>query len=314
MSNRAGRDLAASVQHRLLDYAKAKQDTHQLVLVRYGVERLLYRLGLSEQASRFILKGAMLFVVWTGTAYRATKDLDLLAQESATTDELQSFFCSLCVMKVEDDGLLFLADSVQAAAIREDNLYQGVRVTLEARLGNARIPLQVDIGFGDVVTPRAVAADFPTLLDFPAPRLRMYSPATVVAEKLEAMVKLDLMNSRMKDFYDIWILAREFEFEGEVLSNAIRATFKRRQTELPARPPFALSVGFSTDVGKRQQWQAFVKRGKLRLPETSLATVVDAIRDFLMPPITAVAESKKFSAHWPKGGPVWRQSGQKITS
>lgn len=276
------------------------------MLVRYGVERLLYRLGLSEQASGFILKGAMLFVAWTGTVYRATKDLDLLAQESATTDELQTFFRSLCVMKVEDDGVVFLADSVRAAAIREDNLYQGVRVTLEALLGNARIPLQVDIGFGDVVTPRAVKADFPTLLDFPAPRLRMYSRATVVAEKLEAMVKLDLMNSRMKDFYDIWILAREFEFEGEVLSNAIRATFKRRQTELPAGPPFALSAGFSTDVGKRQQWQAFVKRGKLRLPETSLATVVDAIRDFLMPPITAAAESKKFSSHWPKGGPAWR--------
>lgn len=172
-----------------------------------------------------------MFLVWTGAQYRATKDLDLLALQSAPVSWLRDIFCGLCKLPVADDGQVFDPESVKAEEIREDNLYQGVRVTLTGRLGKARVPIQVDIGFGDVVTPKPVQTGFPTLLDFPAPRLAMYPKETVVAEKFEAMVKLGLANSRMKDFYDIWTLSQEFDFDGSVLSAAILATFNRRRTE-----------------------------------------------------------------------------------
>src|SRR5204862_8164682 len=168
-----------------------------------------------------------------------------LAVESASIERLAEIFRELCAVKVVDDALVFLPESVGAEAIREDAAYQGVRVKLQARLAKIKIPLQVDIGFGDAVTPKAQAAEFPALLDFPAPRLVMYARETSIAEKFEAMVRLDLENSRMKDFYDIWVLSREFEFEGATVGAAIRATFKRRKMELAAATPLALTEEFA---------------------------------------------------------------------
>jgi hypothetical protein len=273
--------------------------------MRYAVERLLFRLSLSSYAREFVLKGAMMFLVWKGEPYRTTKDLDLLALQSGPTERFKKVFQDLCRLEAGEDGLQFLAETVRAEDIRDDELYQGVRVRLEARLGRAKIPLQVDIGFGDVVIPRARKAAFPTLLDLPAPRLAMYPQETVIAEKFEAMVKLGVLNSRMKDFYDVWVIGREFEFEGERLGAALEATFKRRRTPLPDGTPFALCEQFSGDPVKQEQWRAFVRRGRLKLVEGNLGVALDAVREFLMPVVMTVAAGGEFRDHWPKGGP-WR--------
>jgi hypothetical protein len=300
------KNLVASVQSRLLAHSKRAKDDPQLVLMRYGLERLMYRLSQSEHAAGFVVKGAMLFLVWTGEPHRATKDLDLLALKSGSTESLRKIFHDLCLLPVEDDGLTWLAESVRAGAIRENAAYEGVRVTLEARLGKARIPLQVDIGFGDVITPKAIDTAFPVLLDFPVPHLSTYPKETVVAEKFEAMVKLGLVNSRMKDYYDIFVLLQEFEFDGALLAKAVRATFKRRKTEVPSNLPLALSSEFSSDAMKQRQWQAFIRRGRLKLSESNLESVVGSIQKFLEPVIEAAFTGNSFTMFWPKRGP-WRE-------
>ena len=203
MSRETLKNLAALVNARLLAQARRSGQEFQLLLMRYGLERLMYRLSKSGYRDGFVMKGAMMFVVWAGEPYRATKDLDLLALQSAPRTRLREIFRELCGIQVVEDGLTFDPDSVEAEDIREDQAYQGVRVRLLARLGMARIPLQVDIGFGDALTPKPTKAEFPALLEFPAPRLAMYRRETSIAEKLEAMVKLGILNSRMKDFYDV---------------------------------------------------------------------------------------------------------------
>jgi len=298
-------NLAASVYDRLLKRTKSGTEDFQFVLMRYGAERLMYRLSQSNHSANFVLKGAMLFLVWTGAQYRATKDLDLLALQSASEDRLREVFRELCQQPVAPDGLVFEADSVQAEDIQEDSLYHGVRVTLLARLGNARIPIQVDIGFGDVVTPGTVQGEFPTLLDLPAPRMAMYPRESVVAEKFEAMVKLGMANSRMKDFYDIWALSREFDFDGTNLSTAIQATFKRRNTALLTTLPLTLTADFGESRAKQTQWNAFVRRTKLESVADALGSVVTDIRRFLEAPVSAASRGERLNAVWENGGP-WR--------
>lgn len=297
------RNLSESVKQRLVRRAREEDRDAQYVLIQYGLERLLYRLSQSGYASDYLMKGALLYLVWTGKTYRPTKDLDLLALKDNAPEKLKKVFQDLCGLTVVDDGLVFLPASVGAEEIREEDIYGGVRVTLQARLGKVQIPLQVDIGFGDAVTPKAAKAEFPALLEFPAPMFSMYPKETVISEKFETMVKLALANSRMKDYWDIWVLSREFEFDGETLCDAIRATFRRRKTALATGTPFGLSREFATDAGKERQWQAFVQKGRLKT--ASLATVVKDISEFLMPVVTAVGQERAFKSHWPKGGP-WR--------
>ncbi len=216
MSDIPKKNLPASVRQRLLNLSKERGQPFDLVLVRYGIERLLYRLSCSPYAEKFLLKGAMLFVVWGEDAPRTTRDLDLLGFGPADETEVKANFVDLAGLDVEPDGLEFLPASVAVAPIREDARYSGIRVTLEARLAQARIPLQVDIGYGDAVTPAPAEVDFPPLLDFPAPRLRAYPYYTVMAEKLEAAVLLGAANTRMKDFFDLWYLSGRFTFEGSL--------------------------------------------------------------------------------------------------
>lgn len=296
------KNLAASFRDRLLKHARESKDEFQLVLMRFGLERVLYRLSKSDYADEFVVKGAMLFLIWTGEPHRATKDLDLLALKSASIQHLETVFRRVLETPVEDDGLIFLPDTVAAETIRENDIYQGVRVSMEARLGKARIPLQVDIGFGDVVTPKAGKILFPTLLDLPAPEVAVYPKETAIAEKFEIMVKLGMANSRMKDYHDIWTLCREFDFEGELLSRAIRATLRRRRTAIPGEIPTALSPEFCADASKQRQWEAFTKRGKLKVTERNLAVVVALVRDFLWPVASAALNEAPFKARWPKGG------------
>jgi predicted nucleotidyltransferase component of viral defense system len=254
------KNLAASVRARLLNLVKQRGEDLDLLLKRYGIERLLFRLSQSTHRDAFILKGAMLFELWMGRAHRTTKDLDLLGSGSADIPRLETLFRELCTLPCEPDGLEFLPETIRGVEIREDNLYQGVRITMTARLGVARIAIQVDIGFGDAVYPPPEEVDYPSLLGFPAPKLRAYSQATVIAEKFHVMVELGLANSRLKDYHDIWTILRSFEIPEDTLRQALQATFERRRTTLPTALPEALTTTFSSDGQKQAQWKAFLRR------------------------------------------------------
>lgn len=303
MSKDRPRNLAASVRHRLLELAHEQGAEFHLVLTRYVIERLLYRLSQSEHADQFVLKGAMLFRLWSDHPHRPTRDLDLLGKGEPSLEALAKVFRDVCGTEVEADGLTFDPDSVTAGRIREDQEYEGVRVECRANLGQPRIDLQIDIGFGDAVVPRAVTVTFPTMLEFPVPVLKAYPRQAVVAEKFQAMVTLGIANSRMKDFFDLWVLAHDFAFDGPSLSQAIRATFRRRKTALLTEPPLALTSAFGTDEGKVKQWAAFLKRGKLDASGASLEQVCVFLNGFLIPPTQALAAGEEWLSNWPPGGP-----------
>jgi predicted nucleotidyltransferase component of viral defense system len=309
MSKDKPRNLAASVRARLSELARKQGEDFQLVLTRYVIERFLFRLASSPYRNEFVLKGAMLFRLWTGRIRRPTRDLDLLGKGDQSIERMVGIFKELCSRDVEGDGLAFASASVRGHRIKEDQDYEGVRVECEARLEQARIDLQIDIGFGDAVTPRATEVEFPTLLEFPAPVLRAYPRQTVVAEKYQAMVSLGIANSRMKDFFDLWVLARLFEFDGPSLSRAIEATFERRKTALPTEAPLALTAAFGTDASKVRQWAAFVKKGKLDAEGASLEQVCKFLSGFLMAPTRARIVDEPFDSTWLPGGP-WSANQQ----
>jgi hypothetical protein len=297
------RNVVASVRQRLLNRSRETGEDFQQLLTRYAIERLLYRVGASEHAGRFVLKGAMLFALWTGQMHRPTRDLDLLGFGDGSAATLLAVFRDLCAADAGDDGLDFLGDRLAVEPIREDQEYGGQRLRLEVRLGNARIDLQIDIGFGDAVTPAAQVATYPTLLEMPAPRLRAYPKETVVAEKLQAMVQLGIANSRMKDFFDLRILSRDFAFAGPILRDAVVATFTRRATAVPRAAPVALTAAFATETAKQKQWAAFVNRSGLGEQSGTLAVVVAELAHFLLPPLAAAAKQEDFPQAWPPGGP-----------
>jgi nucleotidyltransferase AbiEii toxin of type IV toxin-antitoxin system len=302
-------DLAASVRERLRQVAAKRRQEPQLVLTRYGVERLLYRLSRTPAGERFILKGAVLFYIWEGEIPRPTRDVDFLGYGEASPKAVAAVFREVCGATVEPDGLSFMSSSVRAAQIRDRQEYGGVRVKLTAMLGRARVPLQIDVGFGDAVTPGAEVATFPALLDFPAPRVRAYPTASVVAEKFQAMVALGIANTRMKDFYDLYRLSENQDFDGETLAAAIRATFDRRGTVLPSDVPLAFAAAFATDAEKQAQWSAFLKRGHLDNAPETLATVTERLGTFLLPPAGAEARREVFVGQGRRGGGGRRGEG-----
>jgi predicted nucleotidyltransferase component of viral defense system len=301
MSPKPITNLTASVRQRLQNISRAGKEPLDLVLSRYAVERLLYRLSQSTYADRFLLKGAMLFPLWFEEMHRPTRDVDLLGFSENDEETLERIFKRLCEITVEEDGLTFDAKSVTAERIQEDAAYTGIRVTLLASLDKARIPVQADIGFGDAVTPSPEEVTFPTLLGFPAPKLRAYPIYTVVAEKLEAMVSLGEANSRMKDFFDIWFLSHRFEFDGKLLAQAIQATFIRRLTALPEGIPLALSNEFADS--KATQWRAFLNKNGL--PQSEFLQIITALRTFIAAPLSSAAHGGVFVQVWAKQGP-WR--------
>ncbi len=250
------KDLAASIHRRLLNGARDRGEDFQLTLLRYGAERLLYRLCQTQHAERFVLKGALLLLLWPDQLYRPTRDIDLEGFGETAPEHLRDVFREVCRQPCSEDALQFDEDSVEAAEIRAVQEYGGVRITLSAYLGKARIHLQVDVGFGDAITPAPRARDFPTLLPLPAPRLRMYPIETVVAEKFEAIVRLGRANSRMKDFRDLITFARRSEFDGALLSRAARATFSQRDADLGDLDEI-LDADFYSDPVLDQRWRAY---------------------------------------------------------
>ena len=296
-------NTAASVKQRLLNLAREKGEVFQAVLQRYGLERLLYRLGQSPYASDYVLKGAQLFLIWHGDYYRPTADADLLGRGSADPEYQKKLWTAISQVPCKEDGLTIDTKSIRVAASQLGAEYSGVRITMTAFLERTRMPLQVDIGFGDAVVPRPRRQDFPVLLQMPAPRLSVYSPETVVAEKFEAMVQLGLDNSRIKDFYDLWLLARDFKFDGAVLAHAVKATFVRRKTHLPETTPVALTEAFYNAAIKQQQWKAFLNKGRFAVREEEFAVVCRSIKLFVMPVMEALTTGQGHSKHWPAGEP-----------
>jgi len=302
MTKVRGGDVGASVRGRLQRLSRERREDFQLLLTRYANERLLFRLATSRHGHGFVLKGAALFTLWTGRPHRVTRDIDLLGFGEATESHIRAVFTEALSLEVEDDGVTFDLETLAVGPIREEQEYGGVRVELVARITTARVRLQVDVGFGDAITPSAVVVEFPPLLDFPGPRLRAYPRETVVAEKVEAMVQLGMANSRMKDFYDVALLARTFDFDGELLLRAIRATFDRRKTALPRVLPLALTSAFADDATKKTQWSGFARKAGVQ-DMGSLAEAVSAVAAFIGEPLLAAAQGGSHAYRWRAPGP-----------
>ncbi|MGB5456448.1 MAG: nucleotidyl transferase AbiEii/AbiGii toxin family protein [Gammaproteobacteria bacterium] len=303
MSDKRRKNTAASVRDRLLSLARERGEDFQLILTQYGLERLLYRLSQSGYRDRFILKGAMLFILWGDQPHRPTRDVDFLGFGDSSEASLLAIFRELCDLPVEDDGLTLMSDSVRAEVIRDETEYGGMRVRLVGDLAGARVPFQADIGFGDAVTPEPREIEYPTLLGSPAPQLRGYPRESVVSEKYQALIHLGLANSRIKDFYDLWIIARKFEFDGLMLSQAVHNTFSRRRTPLPEGIPSGLSSAFHEDAQKNSQWNAFIRKDVLVTTPPTLTEVCHFLETFLLPPTQALIEEREFRTKWEPGGP-----------
>jgi len=298
----SARNLSASVRDRLLNKARAEKLDYNLLLTRYALERMLYRLSISKQRDQFLLKGALLFDLWFDVPHRPTHDADFLGFGSAEIPHIEEIFRDICRIEVED-GIAFQPDTVKAAEIRKEANYAGVRVTLLGMLDSARCPVQIDIGFGDAVVPGPDEVHYPVILgEMPEPHLHVYPRYTVVAEKLEALTSLGMLNSRMKDFFDLWILAKHSDFDGTILSRAVAATFDRRRTAVPTGVPIGLSDEFIRDAQKGKQWQAFLRKNAL--DPMPLATVVADLRDFLMPVLAAIAAGGSRDYPW-RAGTGW---------
>ena len=283
-------NMGASVRARLLKLSKDRNQPFQLLLTRYVLERLLYRLSSTTHRDRFVLKGAMLMTTWFDDPFRPTQDLDLLGFGDPDPDAMLAVFREICTVAA-NDGVAFDVQALAIDRVRDELEYGGLRIKTNATLDGARIRVLIDIGFGDAIEPGLNDVDMPVLLDLPSPRLRAYPQETVIAEKFQAMVMLGRANSRMKDLYDIWVLSRCYEFTGDRLSRAIAATFERRKTPIPIELPDALTQAFADDHTKQQQWISFVDN--VAVQPGGLGDVISDLATFLMPHAEAARRSGK---------------------
>ncbi len=302
MTKRPVTNVAASVHQRLLNKARRENRPFNELLQVYAMERFLYRLSVSRHAEKFVLKGALMLTAWNAPISRPTMDIDLLGRTANDVDALVKIMREICGESVEADGLAFDPTTVAGQRIAEEAVYEGVRLRFRGALGNARITMQLDVGFGDVVEPSPRTVDYPTLLAMPAPRLPGYSRESTVAEKFEAMIKLGELNSRMKDFFDIWLLSKHFDFDGATLARAIGRTLAARGTDVSHRP-IALTPEFAELPGKPAQWRAFVLKTRLSNVPEEFAPVVGAVSDFLTPVAEALVAGRKFEGRWSAPGP-----------
>ena len=291
------KDVAASVAARLSNYAREQNYTYQEVLQYYAIERFLYRLAQSKYRDTFVLKGGITFFAWRIPLRRATRDIDLHGKGPNTIDHLETVVREICEQTVESDGMRFDENSVSGAIIQDRAEYQGIRVRFTGYLGTARVPMQLDIGFSDVLVPPAIAVDYPTILDMPEPHLQAYSWETLIAEKFQAMVFLGSINSRMKDFYDVWLLSNEVTIDGLTLQQAIKVTFKNRSTPIPDGFPILQSQSFVND--RQRLWRAFINREHMESGEVdNFPEVIQRLNDFLLPVVDATLKTAEFDEVW----------------
>lgn len=299
------KNLQASVRARLQNKAKETNRPFSEILQYYGMERFLYRFSCSKYADKFVLKGALMFTVWQVPERRTTLDIDFLANYDNQAATIEKVMQDICNVSVTPDGLVFDAETVKGQKIKEEMEYEGVRVKFIGLLGRSRIPMQIDVGFGDVIYPRPKVIYYPVILDFPKPHLKGYPPESMVSEKFEAMVKLGLLNSRMKDFYDIWLMMRQFNFNGLHLVEALKRTFKRRKTTLPGDRPFFAEEIYDEKSDRQTLWKAFLKKGDIKLAPERLSDTARDIEEFLMEPLDAIKNNHKFNKVWKMPGP-WK--------
>jgi predicted nucleotidyltransferase component of viral defense system len=297
------KNLPASIRQRLLNKAHNTNRPSNEIFQYYTIERFLYRMSRSRYSDKFILKGALMFLAWGASVYRPTRDIDLLGFTTNELAAVRRIIQEICLQEVVPDGLTFDIHTVQCQRIKEDADYEGVRVKLTGYFGKARIPLQIDIGFADVVSPAPIMLEYPTILQMPAPHLQGYPPESVIAEKFQALVFLGSVNSRMKDFYDLWILAEQFEFDGRKLQEAIIKTFQRRTTALPRDIPVGLRESFATE--NQAQWQAFIQRTHPETAPESFFDVSRVLNSILAPLLRTSAIGEIFEGIWKPGGP-WK--------
>ncbi len=299
------KNIAASVHGRLLNKARESNRPFNELFQYYAIERFLYRLSKSPYAERVILKGALMLMVWESPVSRSTMDIDLLGKMKNSVDVIVSMVKEVCSLEIFPDGIVFDPKSVQGERITEDADYEGVRIRFRGSLAKARITIQLDVGFGDIVIPSPKLTTYPTILDFPAPQIHAYSKESTIAEKFEAMVKLGILNSRMKDFWDIWLLSRQFSFDGRILAEAIMKTFSTRRTELPI-DPIAFTPAFTQDEKKTSQWKSFLRKNQMVAVPDDFEEVVQAISDFLKPIVESLVSNQSAPKTWKAPGP-WRR-------
>jgi hypothetical protein len=297
------KNLPASIQARLMNQALKNSRGFNELLQYYAIERFLYRLGRSHYANQFILKGALLFRLWGLQVSRPTRDIDLLGQTGNDLLDLVAIIREICELDFQEDGVRFDPTTVRGVRIQEGAGYEGVRLRFSGLLGKARLHLQLDIGFDDVITPAPVRRDYPAMLSMPMPELRSYPPETMVAEKLQSMIYLGSVNSRMKDFYDIWFVSEKLKFKGILLQEAIQQTFGHRKTSIPAQEPTAFSAQFARE--KQSQWKAFLKTNGIVDGPDQMEILLDHLRSFVLPIYVTSKADKIFKKVWNPGGP-WK--------
>lgn len=296
-------NIPASVRGHLQNKARETNRSFSELLQYYGMERFLYRLSRSPYADKFVLKGALMFIAWQVQDRRATLDIDFLARYSNRIEDIEKVIKDVCGEPVAPDGLVFDPKTVTGRRIREDADYEGVRIKFTGFLERSRIPMQIDIGFGDIIYPRPKVIEYPVILDLPSPRLKGYTVESVVSEKFEAMVKLGLLNSRMKDFYDIWLMMRQFDFKGSELTEAMKKTFEHRETPLPTHSPLLAEEMYDEKSDRQVLWNAFLKKGNIKFAPNILSSVVREIENFLVQPLDALTKDQLFNGTWKAGGP-----------
>ncbi len=303
-------NLAASVNQRLLNLRNSRKEDFQVILNRFGLERFLYRISQSPFAAQLILKGAFSFELLGADLYRPTRDADFLGFFKPSEEEIRRVFTLICRQKVEPDGLVFNPESVAAAAIREQNIISGIRIRLTASLQNIRLRLQFDVAIGELKKPKPEIAEFPTILPFPAPRILIYPKELTIADKFHAICKLGMLNSRVKDYFDIYRFSRCFPFTGNSLKNQIKIIFEREKSIISAETPDALTDSFGQIPEKRILWKRFLNRIGKESFDLTLEQTIDCVRQFILPPAVSAAEKKRFELYWPPGGP-WRPREKK---
>jgi len=300
------KSIEISIRSQLQSRAKSTGLAFMEVLQYYAIERFLYRLSISKYSDSFILKGALMFQVLQSQDRRTTLDIDLLAYLKNEVENLEKIIKDICKIDIkQEDGLIF--DSVIGEKIKEGAAYEGVRIKFKGFLGKSRIPMQIDIGFGDIISPKPQNIEYPTMLDFPKPKLKGYSIESIIAEKFESMVKLGAINSRMKDFYDIWIISRQFNFEGERLKEALKKTFTHRKTELPNSSKLFSEEFYDEKSNKQIMWKSFLRKNDINSTPEKLNIVIYKIENFLSPLVKAILNNKEFNSSWDISG-LWKNS------
>jgi predicted nucleotidyltransferase component of viral defense system len=301
--NKEVKNIEASIKARLKNKAQETNRPFAEVMQYYGMERFLYRFSKSKYADKFVLKGGLLFAVWQIPDRRTTLDIDFLARFDNEVETIEKVMRDACETRVDPDGLKFDSQTVKGMKIKEDADYEGVRVKFTGFLDRAEIPMQIDVGFGDIVYPKTKVIDYPVILDFPKPHLNGYPQESVISEKFEAMIKLGLLNSRMKDFYDIWLMTRRFEFKGANIASAIKKTFNNRKTDIPNKKPLFADEIYDEKSDRQTLWNAFLKKGDIQHAPKTLSETAKVIERFLIEPIEALNENITFEKTWkqPRG-------------